>query len=194
MNERPSGHQVPTGAEGGSVNSHSVPPREPSHAERCRTLVASARRGALSTIATEPAGYPYGSVASYGLDDLGNPLLFVSLMAEYTQKRCATPQASLLVADPVPEGTDPLASDRVTLLGDLLPVADDDRPVCAIAISPRTRRVVLHRSDWRLHLLALQSRASGTSVGTVAASWVDTASMRERRVGSSWTAAGSSST
>ena len=69
--------------------------REPSHAERCRTLVASSGRGALSTLATDPAGYPYGSVASYGLDDEGNPLFFVSTMAEHTQNTIRDPRREL---------------------------------------------------------------------------------------------------
>ena len=74
-------------------------------------------RGALSTLAADPAGYPYGSVASYGLDDRGNPLFFVSLMAEHTQNAIRDPRASLLVTEPVPDGADPLASGRATLIG-----------------------------------------------------------------------------
>src|SRR6476619_822368 len=132
MAERPAGHQVPIGDEGGALPSSRVggpTPPEPSHAERCRTLVASASRGALSTLAADPAGYPYGSVASFGLDDRGNPLFFVSLMAEHTQNAMRDPRASLLVTEPVPDGADPLASGRVTLLGLLSSVAGDDRPV-----------------------------------------------------------------
>src|SRR4051812_47919197 len=131
MAQRPTGHQVPTGEEGGAPTSvaGSPPPPEPSHAERCRTLVSSANRGALSTLAVDPEGYPYGSVASYGLDDRGNPLFFVSLMAEHTQNAMRDPRASLLVTEPVPEGADPLASGRVTLMGKLSTVPDDDRPV-----------------------------------------------------------------
>jgi putative heme iron utilization protein len=104
-----------------------APPPEPSHAERCRTLVAGSSRGALSTLATDPAGYPYGSVASYGLDQRGNPLFFVSLMAEHTQNALRDPRASLLVTEPVPDGADPLASGRVTLMGQMTAVPDDDR-------------------------------------------------------------------
>src|SRR6195952_4362265 len=117
MTERPTGHQVPTGDEGGAgpTDVDGAPPPEPSHAERCRTLVAAASRGALSTIAADPAGYPYGSVASYGLDDRGNPLFFVSLMAEHTQNAIQDARASLLATEPVPEGADPLASGRATL-------------------------------------------------------------------------------
>ncbi len=130
MPERPSGHDVPTGAEGGPAAGPAPlpPPPEPSHAERCRTLVASQSRGTLCTLAVEPAGYPYGSVASYALDADGNPLLFVSQMAEHTQNALRDPRSSFLATEPVPDGADPLASGRATLLGDLLEVADADRP------------------------------------------------------------------
>lgn len=128
MAGRPTGHDVPSGTEGGESPVTPGPPApEPSHAERCRTLVASATRGSLSTVAVDPAGYPYGSVASYALDGDGNPLLFVSLMAEHTQNALADARASLLTTEPVPEAADPLASGRATLLGSLLPVADAER-------------------------------------------------------------------
>src|SRR3954452_488551 len=130
MTERPVGHDVPSGDEGASPTSGpaQAPPPEPSHAERCRTLVESASRGALSTLAAEPEGYPYGSVASYGLDDRGNPLFFVSLMAEHTQNAMRDPRASLLVTEQVPDGADPLASGRATLMGPMTRVDDADRP------------------------------------------------------------------
>ena len=128
MAERPRGHQVPTGSEGGALaDGGGPPPPEPSHAERCRTLVASARRGALSTLAVDPAGYPYGSVASYALDERGDPLFFISLMAEHTQNAQHDPRASLLVTEPVPEGADPLASGRATLLGRMHEIGQDER-------------------------------------------------------------------
>jgi putative heme iron utilization protein len=128
MTDRPAGHLVPPGSEGGAADSTtSVPPREPTHAERCRTLVAAETRGALSTIAIDPAGYPYGSVASYALDDRGNPILFVSTMAEHTQNARRDPRASLLVTEPVPEGADPLASGRVTLMGEVKAVDPSGR-------------------------------------------------------------------
>jgi putative heme iron utilization protein len=84
------------------------------------------QRGSLSTVAADPAaGYPFGSVVSYGLTDDGDPLLFVSLMAEHTQNSLRDPRASLLVTEPVPDGADPRASGRVTLLGMLRPIDDD---------------------------------------------------------------------
>ena len=60
MAERPSGHSVPSGAEGGAAPGGAAgpPPPEPSHAERCRTLVSGQSRGTLCTLATDPEGYP----------------------------------------------------------------------------------------------------------------------------------------
>jgi len=123
-------HDVPgtdAADDGGSAGAATPPAPEPSHAERCRTLVAGSNRGALSTLAADPAGYPYGSVASFALDDRGNPLFLISLMAEHTQNAIRDPRGSLLVTEPVPEGAEPLASGRVTVLGPLTEVVDTER-------------------------------------------------------------------
>ena len=155
---RPREHQLPD-ATGGSGAAPTAPPaREPSHAERCRTLVQGERRGALSTLAADPAGYPFGSVVSFGLADDGDPLFFVSLMAEHTQNALRDPRASLLVTEPVPEGADPLASGRVTLLGLLAPVDDAGRDQCPGAL-PRGEPGggVLHRLR-RLHVPSARRR------------------------------------
>jgi putative heme iron utilization protein len=176
MIERPTGHSVPVGAEGGELpNSGSAapPPPEPSHAERCRTLVAGSSRGALSTIAADPAGYPYGSVASFGLDERGNPLFFVSLMAEHTQNAIRDPRASLLVTEPVPDGSDPLASGRVTLMGTLSPVADDDRQTARdlyLAANP-TSAYYIDFGDFTFYRLDVESIRYVGGYGRM--SWVD---------------------
>jgi heme iron utilization protein len=178
MAERPTGHQVPTGEEGGAAPNTrpgGPPPPEPSHAERCRTLVASATRGALSTLAADPQGYPYGSVASYGLDDLGNPLFFVSLMAEHTQNAIRDPRASLLVTEPVPEGADPLASGRVTLLGLLSTVTEDDRPTARdryLDANPASAYYI-DFGDFTFYRLDVQSIRYVGGYGRM--SWVDAA-------------------
>src|ERR1019366_2076552 len=178
MAERPTGHQAPTGDEGGaapSTRTGGPPPPEPSHAERCRTLVASASRGALSTLAADPPGYPYGSVASYGLDDRGNPLFFVSLMAEHTQNAIRDPRASLLITEPVPEGADPLASGRVTLLGLLSTVAEDDRSTARgryLEANP-TSAYYIDFGDFTFYRLDVQSIRYVGGYGRM--SWVDAA-------------------
>jgi putative heme iron utilization protein len=90
--------------------------------------VEAANRGVLSTVAIDPPGYPFGSVATYALDDAGRPIVFVSTMAEHTRNAAADPRSSLIVTEPFPDGSDPLAAGRVTLLGDLLEVKGDERP------------------------------------------------------------------
>ena len=176
MTERPAGHQVPTGAEGAALSeTTSTPPREPSHAERCRTLVTSATRGALCTISVEPPGYPFGSVASYGLDDDGNPLLFVSLMAEHTQNAMRDPRASLLVTEPVPDGADPLASGRVTLLGLLTTVPEAARPLARdryLGANPAAAYYI-DFGDFTFYRLDVQSIRYVGGYGRM--SWVDPA-------------------
>jgi putative heme iron utilization protein len=121
------GHIVPGGDPDGTAPAGTRPPAaEPSHAERARTLVASQTRGALSTIALDPPGAPFGSVVTYGLDPHGNPWFFVSTLAEHTRNLQADPRASLLVVEDTPAGGDPLASGRVTLVGSAAEVDDPD--------------------------------------------------------------------
>ena len=101
------------------------PAPEPSHAERVRTLVAGQTRGSLATLALDPPGTPFGSIVTYGLDERGRPVSFVSTLAEHTRNLLADPRASLLVVEAVPEGADPLAAGRATLLGRLERVGDE---------------------------------------------------------------------
>ena len=84
------------------------------HAERARTLASAIGIGTLSTLAREPAGFPYGSFVTFALDD-GDVVLLVSEMAEHTKNLRADDRASLLVAESSKE--DPLANGRVTLFG-----------------------------------------------------------------------------
>lgn len=87
----------------------------PTHAERSRMLVAQQREGTLSTIASDPAGSPYGSFVIYA--PLGESVVFLlSGLAEHTKNLEADPRASLLVVEPRGE-QEALARDRVTLLG-----------------------------------------------------------------------------
>ncbi len=165
---------VPAGDEGGDAPvAGGPPPPEPSHAERCRTLVSSASRGSLCTLAADPEGYPYGSVASYALDDAGNPLFFVSLMAEHTQNAIRDPRASLLVTDPVPDGADPLASGRATLLGPLTQVSEDDGAAVRdryLAANP-TSAYYIDFGDFAFYRLDVRSIRYVGGYGRM--SWVD---------------------
>lgn len=98
---------------------------EPPFAERARTLVHMGRTGTLSSHSRRAAGYPFGSVAPYGVDAAGRPTLLISTMAMHTQNLLADPRASVLVQQRGGE-TDPLALGRVTLLGEAVRVPDDE--------------------------------------------------------------------
>ena len=64
--------------------------RAPTHAERCRTLVLQARSAALSTLARDPEGFPYGSLVTVAIDTVGRPLFLLSTLAErFVDVRCA---------------------------------------------------------------------------------------------------------
>lgn len=97
----------------------------PSHAERCRTLVAQAKVATLCTVARDPEGYPYGSLVTVAFDDEGRPLLLLSALAEHTGNLAARPESSILVAEALGEGGDPLALGRATLLGPCRKVAGE---------------------------------------------------------------------
>ena len=98
---------------------------EPSFAERARTLMYVGRIGSLSTLSRKQAGFPFGSVMPYGLDDRGRPIFLISTMAMHTQNLQADPRASLLVTQPDATG-DPLGASRITLLGNVVPVPETD--------------------------------------------------------------------
>jgi len=108
----------------GSPSRPQVP--EPSLAERARTLLDLARIGTLATLSRKHAGWPFGSLMPYALDDAGRPIFLVSSMAVHTQNLNADARASLFVAQPGVSG-DPLGAARVTLMGKVGPAADGAR-------------------------------------------------------------------
>lgn len=169
------GHQIPGGVPDDAATDEpaTAPAPEPSHAERARTLVAGAGRATLSTIAVDPAGYPFGSVVSFGLDEAGRPSFFVSTMAEHTRNLDADGRASLLVTEEVPDGADPLAAGRVTLIGTVAEVDDPDERAAAregyLAANPNAFYV--DYGDFRCLRLAIESIRYVGGFGRM--SWVD---------------------
>ena len=108
----------------------------PRDAEYARTLVASQRRGQLATLTAD--GFPFGSVVSYVDDAVGQPVVCISALAEHTINATRDPRASLLVATHVPDGDDPLAAARVTLVGTLVPFEGSVPRRSATCTSPPT--------------------------------------------------------
>ena len=129
---------------------------EPSDAERGRTLLAASRTGALATVALD-GGFPYGSLVAYTVDRAGRPLLCLSDLAEHSRNLAVDPRASLMVsqdasgtatgshslppggAHPLPPGGagDPLALARVTVLGSVVGLRDDERSAALEAYRER---------------------------------------------------------
>src|ERR1700752_4822891 len=101
------------------------PVPEPTFAERARTLLYLSRIGSLSTMSRKQSGFPFGSVMPYGLDDHGRPIFLISTMAMHTQNLQADARASLLVTQPDASG-DPLGASRVTLMGNVLAIPEQE--------------------------------------------------------------------
>jgi putative heme iron utilization protein len=121
-------HRVPEHARAETARTLAATPGirgEPSDAERGRTLLAAARTGALATVAIDPAGFPFGSLVAYAVDDLGRPLLCLSDLAEHSRNLAADPRASLMAA--ATGAGDPLALARVTVVGPVVELHDDAR-------------------------------------------------------------------
>jgi putative heme iron utilization protein len=116
----------PTGMHAGpGVGSNQRAVAETTFAERVRTLLYLGRIGSLSTLSDRLPGYPFGSVMPYGMDENGHPLFLISTMAMHTQNLLADPRSSLLVTQPE-AGGDPLGAARVTLLGNVLTLPEQD--------------------------------------------------------------------
>lgn len=115
------------------MSQHAGPPRaadepsvpEPTFAERARTLVSQGRTGTLATLSRRHPGHPFASVMPYALDAEGRPLFLISSMAMHTQNLAGDGRASLLVTQPGAT-SDPLASGRVTLMGQAARLTSDD--------------------------------------------------------------------
>src|ERR1700744_3792696 len=100
---------------------------EPSYAERVRTLLSLTSIATLSTLSRKQPGFPFGSLMPYALDPAGRPLFLISTMAMHTQNLKADPRASLFVTQPPPAG-DVLGAARVTLVGNVHQIADEEKP------------------------------------------------------------------
>jgi putative heme iron utilization protein len=153
--------------------SMSTEAKRPSHAERARTLVASASEGTLCTLAREPAGHPFGSHVLYALAD-GQPVFLISGLAEHTQNLGADARASLLVLERGEGET--LALGRVTLLGRCAPVADRAAVEEAFLAQHPSARAYAGFGDFAYHALEVQSARYVGGFGRM--SWIDAEAWR----------------
>jgi putative heme iron utilization protein len=95
---------------------HEVEPaRRRTPGEEARTLVAAANSGSLASLSAD--GTPWASIVTFGATGAGEPVLVVSMMAEHGRNLVRERRCSIAIAEPVPEGEDPLDRARVTLAG-----------------------------------------------------------------------------
>jgi putative heme iron utilization protein len=149
-------------------------PAAPTHAERARTLIAQHKVGALSSLALEPAGYPYASFITFSLD-AGEPVFLISRMAEHTRNLLADSRGSLLVHDS--DKQDPLANGRVTLLGKIEKVerpAERER-AAYLAVHP-TAEYYVEFTDFDFFRMRLEALRYIGGYGRM--SWVDAPAFR----------------
>jgi heme iron utilization protein len=88
-------------------------------------LLRARRHGILSTMSEAVPGYPFGSLASYAVDADGRPVFLFSGLALHTQNAAADPCVSLTVVDESAEER-PQTAARVTVVGDLVPVPEEE--------------------------------------------------------------------
>ena len=130
--------------------------RTPTQAERARTLVHDRVDGVLSTTSVEPAGFPFGSIVTYALDDDGAPLVLMSTMAEHARNLAADPRCSLLVAA-AGDGAGRLAVARATLLGELTLVEDGQDDAVARYLEVHPGAFWARFPDFAVHRLEVSS-------------------------------------
>ena len=78
----------------------------------------------LATLSVRRDGWPFASIAQYALTTDGDLIFLLSGLAEHTRNLTADARASFIVQ--AHDAADPLAAERVTLLGRAERVATDD--------------------------------------------------------------------
>lgn len=92
-------------------------------AKAVRTLLRTARSGALGTHSLAVPGHPFVSLVTFVPDSALRPVCLLSGLAEHTRNLRADPRASLLVEE---GGPHPLERARVTLLGEMVEFDPED--------------------------------------------------------------------
>src|SRR6185436_15374480 len=86
------------------------------NAHTARELVLGNSFGVLSTISLDVPGYPFGSVTPYCFDGNGQPIVYISNIAQHTRNIMADPRLSLTVVEQDMNSDDVQARGRVTCI------------------------------------------------------------------------------
>ena len=115
----------------------------PTPSESARELLLTQSHGVLSTQSLDCAGYPFGSIVPYVLDQAGKPIILISRLAQHTKNIAADPRVSLLLSDAGQAGfADIQTCGRITLVGDAEPVSGGDTRERYLRFFPDARSYV----------------------------------------------------
>ncbi|WP_018299767.1 HugZ family protein [Fangia hongkongensis] len=90
---------------------------------RARKIVKERLFGVLATHSKAMPGYPFGSLVQYMIANDGGLLLYISKLAQHTRNVLEDTRVSLTVVE---DSIDVQQAGRVTLLGQLTPVKDEN--------------------------------------------------------------------
>jgi len=102
-------------------------------ASAVRCMLRQAESGCLASLIQE--GTPYASLVNVASDQAGRPLILISKLAWHTRNLTHDARASLLIADPEPEG-DRLEAARATLIGRFETVGEESVARRYLALHP----------------------------------------------------------
>ncbi len=94
-----------------------------------RKLFLQESFGVLSTISLDVPGYPFGSVTPYCADEQGQPIIYISYIAQHTKNILVDSRVSLTVVEGDGGSVDVQAQGRVTLIGNARAVGNEDTRV-----------------------------------------------------------------
>jgi putative heme iron utilization protein len=103
----------------------SIPPDEIALSRQAAELLRNNHRGAFSTFSVKHPDFPFVSVANYAVSSTGEPIFFFSSLATHSKNIRANPRAALLVTETASSDESGLAAGRVTLMGTIKPVEEE---------------------------------------------------------------------
>jgi len=94
--------------------------------QTARRLFLEESFGVLSTISRDVAGYPFGSITPYCVDERCRPIIYIAQIAQHTKNIIADSRVSLTVVERPVDSEDVQAKGRVTYIADARPVDGED--------------------------------------------------------------------
>lgn len=94
-------------------------------AKEARKLLLSEYQAILSTHSVDVAGYPFGSVVPYCLNQQGKPIILISSIAQHTKNILSNPKVSLIATEG--DADDLQTVGRITYIADAEKLNVDDK-------------------------------------------------------------------